>query len=107
MKLISREPLEEAFCAPSRLAAKNRTHSWRNPIAGPGAPRSGLVWPHGPIKSSDRASDVLDDAKHHVPVAIAPSADCEHGAADRAVVLARGPLLPVRVAALMTEPAAR
>jgi hypothetical protein len=41
----SKKPLSASFSAQS----KKRTHSCRNPIAGPGAPASGPVWPHGPI----------------------------------------------------------
>ena len=47
--LISRGSSKNPFSAPSRLAAKNRTHSCKKPIAGRGRPSSGLLWPQGPI----------------------------------------------------------
>ena len=66
------------------LAAKNRTHSCRKPIAGPGAPLLGTGVAPRTDQPAHRRRDVLDDAQDHVAVAVAPAADREHRAADRA-----------------------
>ena len=50
MYVISAGSSKKPFASPLSAWSKKRRTSCRNPIAGPGAPASGPVWPQGPIR---------------------------------------------------------
>ncbi len=89
---------------PFSQRSHQRTCSCRIPIGGPGTPRTGSLWPHGPMRPFRGTGKPFEQAQHGVRVPVRPAADGVHGAADRRVVLADRAVLPVGVAALVGEP---
>jgi hypothetical protein len=80
MKLTSAGSSKKPFSSPLSAWSKNRTHSWRKPIAGPGAPASGPVCPHGPISPRTGAStcSTMRSTMSRYPSAQPPTANTGH-----------------------------